>query len=143
MIPALRWAPMRAILMFEEQSHKTVSTNHNFFENKRAEAVSKRGPSAYQPVTSRRFGVAVRSFQAQFKHNAYMQLVCGCGYVTVCVVLIVVLFFFFSSFVCQECHCVAFFRTAYIRPLQYFSFTRSDCFNNNNNTYIFYSAIPR
>ena len=33
MIPALRWAAMRAILMFdhncEGQSHKTVSTDHN------------------------------------------------------------------------------------------------------------------
>ena len=35
--PALRWAAMRAILMFhncEGQSHKTVSTNHNLFEEK-------------------------------------------------------------------------------------------------------------
>ena len=31
------------------QSHRTVSTNHNPFEEKRAEAVSNRGPSAYQP----------------------------------------------------------------------------------------------
>ena len=33
MTSALRWAVMRAILMFhnsEGQSHKTVSTNHNF-----------------------------------------------------------------------------------------------------------------
>ena len=33
MIPALRWAAMRTILMFhncEGQSHKTVSTDHNF-----------------------------------------------------------------------------------------------------------------
>ena len=32
-IPALRWAAMRAILMFhkcEGLSHKTVSTDHNF-----------------------------------------------------------------------------------------------------------------
>ena len=32
MIPALRWAAMRAIFMFhnfEGQSHKTVSTDHN------------------------------------------------------------------------------------------------------------------
>ena len=31
--PALRWAAMRAILMFhncEGQSHKTVTTDHNF-----------------------------------------------------------------------------------------------------------------
>ena len=32
------------------QSHKTVSTNHHLFEEKgRAEAVSNRGLSAYQP----------------------------------------------------------------------------------------------
>ena len=32
------------------QSHKTVSTNHNLFEEeRRAEAVSNRGPSTYQP----------------------------------------------------------------------------------------------
>ena len=33
MTPALRWAAMRAILMFrncEGQIHKTVSTDHNF-----------------------------------------------------------------------------------------------------------------
>ena len=38
MIPALRWAAMRAILMFQSendgQSHKTVSTNHNLFQEK-------------------------------------------------------------------------------------------------------------
>ena len=42
---------MRAILMFhncEGQSHKTVSTDHNFLREKRAEADSTRGPSAYQ-----------------------------------------------------------------------------------------------
>ena len=44
----------------DEQSHKTVSTNHNLFEEKRAEAVSNRGPSAYQPNA---FGARfVRSF---------------------------------------------------------------------------------
>ena len=36
MTSALRWAAMRAILMFsvgsDGQSHKTVSTNHNLFE---------------------------------------------------------------------------------------------------------------
>ena len=49
--PALRWAAMRAILMFhncEGQSHKTVSTDHNFWRERRAEADSNRGPSAYQ-----------------------------------------------------------------------------------------------
>ena len=42
---------MRAILMFqyEEESRKTVSANHNFWRERRAEAVSNRGPSAYQP----------------------------------------------------------------------------------------------
>ena len=37
MTSALRWAAMRAILMFykcEEQSQKTVSTDHNLFEEK-------------------------------------------------------------------------------------------------------------
>ena len=54
MTPALRWAAMRlrAILMFhncEGQSHKTVSTDYNFWRERRAEAVSNRCPSAYQP----------------------------------------------------------------------------------------------
>ena len=31
------------------QSHKTVSTIHNFLKRKENEAVSNRGPSAYQP----------------------------------------------------------------------------------------------
>ena len=51
MTSALRWAAMRAILIFhncEGQSHKTVSTDHNFWREKRAEADSNRGP-AYQP----------------------------------------------------------------------------------------------
>ena len=55
MTPALRWAAMRAILMFhncEGQSHKTVSTDHNFSRERRAEADSNRGPSAYQPTAS-------------------------------------------------------------------------------------------
>ena len=53
MTSALRWAAMTAILMFhdcEGQSHKTVSTDHNFWRGRRAEADSNRGPSAsYQP----------------------------------------------------------------------------------------------
>ena len=45
---------MRAILMFQWDVMDKVtrlSTNHNLFEEKgrRAEAVSNRGPSAYQP----------------------------------------------------------------------------------------------
>ena len=49
---ALGWAAMRAILMFHNcdgQSHKTVSTDHNIWRERRAEADSNRGPSAYQP----------------------------------------------------------------------------------------------
>ena len=52
MTSALRWAAMRAILMFhncEGQIHKTVSTDHNSGSERRAEADSNRGPSAYQP----------------------------------------------------------------------------------------------
>ena len=48
----LLWAAMKAILMFhncEGQSHKTVSTDYNFRRERRAEAGSNRGPSAYQP----------------------------------------------------------------------------------------------
>ena len=32
----------------DEESHKTVSTNHNLFEEMRVEAVSNRGPSTYR-----------------------------------------------------------------------------------------------
>ena len=42
---ALRWAAMRAILMFhncEGQSHKTLFTDHNFWREKRAEVDSNR-----------------------------------------------------------------------------------------------------
>ena len=52
MTPALRWAVMRAILMFhncEGQSHKTGSTDHNFWRERRAEADLNRGSSTYQP----------------------------------------------------------------------------------------------
>ena len=34
----------------EGQSHKIVSTGHNFRRERRAEAVSNRGPPAYQPT---------------------------------------------------------------------------------------------
>ena len=45
------WAAMRAILMLncEGQSHKTVATDHNFWRERRTEADSNRGPSAYHP----------------------------------------------------------------------------------------------
>ena len=49
---ALRWTAIRAILTFhncEGQSHKTVSTDHYFRRERRAEADSNRGPSTYQP----------------------------------------------------------------------------------------------
>ena len=52
MSSALRWAAMRAILMFDwlwGTKHKTASTDHNFWRQKTAEADSNRGPSAYQP----------------------------------------------------------------------------------------------
>ena len=52
MTSELRWAAMRAILMFhncEGQSHKTVSTDHKISKERRVEADSNRGPSAYQP----------------------------------------------------------------------------------------------
>ena len=53
MIPALRWAAMRAILMFsvgsDGQSHKTVSTNHSFFEEK---GEPKRYRTEVLPLTS-------------------------------------------------------------------------------------------
>ena len=54
MTSALRWAAIRAVLMFhnrEGQSHKIVSTEHNFWRERRAEADSNLGPSAYQPNT--------------------------------------------------------------------------------------------
>ena len=34
----------------DRQSHKSVSTNHNFCRERRAGAVSNRGPTAYQPT---------------------------------------------------------------------------------------------
>ena len=52
MTPELRWAAMRDILMFhncEGQSHKTVSTDHNYWRERRVEADSNRSSSAYQP----------------------------------------------------------------------------------------------
>ena len=38
-------------LLIVWDSHKTVSTNHNFWRERRAEVVSNQGPSAYQPTT--------------------------------------------------------------------------------------------
>ena len=45
--PGLRWAVMRAVLMFhscEGQSHKTVSTDHNFWRERRAEEDLNQSP---------------------------------------------------------------------------------------------------
>ena len=50
MTPALRWAATRAIFInCKGQSHKTASTDHNFWRERRAGVDSNRGPSAYQP----------------------------------------------------------------------------------------------
>ena len=52
MTPALRWAAMshfNVSLNCEGQSHKTVSTNHSFWRERRAEVDLNQGPSAYQP----------------------------------------------------------------------------------------------
>ena len=53
MTPALRWAVMKAILVFhncEGQSHRTVSTNHNLFEEK---GEPKRYRTEVLPLTAR------------------------------------------------------------------------------------------
>ena len=54
MTPALRWAATRAFFFLfinceGRQSHKTVSTDHNFWRERRSEAGLNQGPSAYQP----------------------------------------------------------------------------------------------
>ena len=54
MIPALRWAAMRAILMFQQEmmdkvTTETVSTNHNLFEEK---GEPKRYRTEVLPLTS-------------------------------------------------------------------------------------------
>ena len=74
MTSAFRWAATKAILMFhncDEQSHRTVSTDHNLSSEKRAEADSNRGPSAYQPTAfplgqtgSRALGLGSSPFEA-------------------------------------------------------------------------------
>ena len=49
MTSAFSWADLGAIFTFhncEGQSHKTASTDHNFWRERRAEADSNRGPSA-------------------------------------------------------------------------------------------------
>ena len=53
MTPALRWAAMRAILMFQKEmmtkSQDSVHKPQSFWREGRAEAESSRCPSAYQP----------------------------------------------------------------------------------------------
>ena len=53
MTSALRWAAMRAILMFQLEVMDKVTRQcpkpQPFRRERRAEAVSNRGPSAYQP----------------------------------------------------------------------------------------------
>ena len=74
MTPALRWAAMRAILMFhncEGQRHKTVSTDHNFRRERRAEADSNRGPAAYQFPLS-----ALKGFRSRCSFCSF-SFVCG------------------------------------------------------------------
>ena len=67
---------MRAILMFhncEGQSHKTVSTDHNLWSERRAEADSNRGPShVYQPTAlpQGQTGIPVRD-RASFIPSTY------------------------------------------------------------------------
>ena len=51
MIPALRWAVMRAMWMFQQEVMDKVTgwCPQTTTRERRAEAVSNRGPSAYQP----------------------------------------------------------------------------------------------
>ena len=53
MTPALRWAAMRAVLMFncEGQSYETVHKPQPLWGERRAKAELSRGPSAFQPNT--------------------------------------------------------------------------------------------
>ena len=55
MTPALKWAAILKFINCEgqtlSQTHQTVSTDHSFWTERRAEAKSNRGPSAYQPNT--------------------------------------------------------------------------------------------
>ena len=88
MTPALRWAVMRAILMFhncEGQSHKTVSTDHNFWRERRAEADSNRSPSAYQP-RALPLGQTGSHLSMLMAISVLVYLcVCVCTFVCVCV----------------------------------------------------------
>ena len=77
MTPASRWAAMIAILMFhncEGQSHKTVSIDHNFRRERRAEADSNRGPAAYQFPLS-----ALKGFRSRCSFCTFSSF-CVCGH---------------------------------------------------------------
>ena len=95
MTPALRWAAMRAMFHYcEEQSHKTVSTDHNFWRERTAEAESNQGPSAYQPnaLPLGQTG-SQKGYQGtySFKYSFYATTVMGEWH-------FFFFFFFFSSF---------------------------------------------
>ena len=104
MTPALRWAVMRAILMFhncEGQSHKTVSTDHNFWRERRAEADSNRSPSAYQP-RALPLGQTGSHLSMLMAISVLVYLcVCVCAFVCVCVCVCVC-----ACMVCVHAWCV-------------------------------------
>ena len=87
MTPALRWAAMRAILMFhncEGQSH----TDHSFGRERRTEADSNRGPSAYQPnalplrqTGSRQIRSKRRLFELTWRKHPLVQRVANAEWV--------------------------------------------------------------
>ena len=82
MIPTLIRAAMRAILMFhncEGQSHKTVSTDHNLWRERRAEADSNPGPSAYKRNTKTAHIFFV--FSLLISYNSIYIYVCRLEYI--------------------------------------------------------------
>ena len=98
MTPAIRWAAIRAILIFhncEGQNHKTVSTEHTFWSEKRTEADSNRGPSACQPNAlplgqtgslnlvsvrkrKKKAGTDLMAISMQHRWNCAEQMLCPC-----------------------------------------------------------------
>ena len=82
MTSALRWAAMRAILMFhicEEQSHKTLSTDHNIWRERRADADSIR--TEVPLLTARPNGLAATKWMClwHYMSEAAWLSVCACG----------------------------------------------------------------
>ena len=57
------------------QSHRTVSANHNLFEEK-GEPVSNRGPSAYQPNALPLGHTGSQEGEGDFKPIIYLSLHC-------------------------------------------------------------------